>query len=117
MSVCAAVHCYVARCVCVCAGFFNDDTSWDPEIDLTKRAVHHVNRLRPAFAIICGDLTNSLVELTPSVDAEIRTRQVADLKEVLSDVDERIPIVCVCGNRKDDNFASFVDRSLERLFL
>jgi predicted MPP superfamily phosphohydrolase len=84
-------------------GFMNHDESWLEDIALTERAVHHINRIRPAFAVVCGDLTNSLVELTPSADPEIRTRQVADFKRVFAQMSPDVPLVCVCGNHDVGN--------------
>lgn len=57
-------------------GFMSDDQEWEEEIRLAKEAVTHVNRIQPAFAIVCGDLTNSLIELSPDIDPTIRDRQV-----------------------------------------
>lgn len=84
-------------------GFMNHDVEWSQDVALSQRAVHHINRLRPAFAIVCGDLTNSLVELTPAVDPSVRTRQVADFKRVYGDLRADVPLVCVCGNHDVGN--------------
>ena len=84
-------------------GFMNHDVEWSADVALSERAVHHINRLRPAFAIVCGDLTNSLVKLTPDADPAIRTRQVADFKRVYSQLRADVPLVCVCGNHDVGN--------------
>jgi hypothetical protein len=84
-------------------GFFNDDKEWSQETDLSRRAVKHLNAMKPSFAIVCGDLTNSLVEIYPKADASIRTRQVADFKKVFAELDDEIPLVCVCGNHDIGN--------------
>mmetsp|Transcript_3584 Transcript_3584/g.5883 ORF Transcript_3584/g.5883 Transcript_3584/m.5883 type:complete len:262 (-) Transcript_3584:215-1000(-) len=84
-------------------GFMSDDQEWEEEIRLAKEAVTHVNRIQPAFAIVCGDLTNSLIELSPDIDPTIRDRQVADFKKVFENVDDSIPLVCVCGNHDVGN--------------
>ena len=68
--------------------------------------VHHINRLKPTFAVMCGDLTDSLLELTPDVDPTLRDRQVADWKKVFGQVDKDIPLVCVCGNHDVGNRVS-----------
>jgi 3',5'-cyclic AMP phosphodiesterase CpdA len=84
-------------------GFMNFDIEWAEDIALSERAVHHINRLRPAFAVVCGDLTNSLVDLTPAADPDVRTRQVADFKRVFAQLRDDIPLVCVCGNHDVGN--------------
>src|SRR5436853_979848 len=39
-------------------GMFDADASWEKETALFEHAVEHINRLRPKFAIVCGDLVN-----------------------------------------------------------
>ena len=42
--------------------------------------MQHINRLKPAFVVVCGDLVHHVPEIYPNTDPEIRTRQVADFK-------------------------------------
>lgn len=81
---------------------------WAQELALMRRAAEEVNRLRPAFAIVCGDLVN---EYPPeesgaspaAADGELRARQERDFKEVMDLVDPEIPLLCVCGNHDVGN--------------
>jgi len=79
---------------------FTGKTGWDKEIELMRIAAAEVNRLRPAFAIVCGDLINEypIEEEGRKADPELRRRQIADYKEVFSLIDEDLPLVCLCGN-------------------
>ena len=47
---------------------------WDEEAQLLERAVAEINRLRPAFAIVCGDL------VTDSVSARTVTNLLTQLQ-------------------------------------
>ena len=54
-----------------------------------------VNRLRPKFLLISGDLTNAF----PSdEDLAVGARQVADFKEALRELDPHIPLILQPGN-------------------
>lgn len=78
-------------------GMFTGNMGFDKEVALTQQAVEHINRLRPRFVIVCGDLTNA----TPKharYDA-----QVAQYKQDFSAIDSNIPLVCVCGNHDIGN--------------
>ncbi|QDV12663.1 Calcineurin-like phosphoesterase superfamily domain protein [Rosistilla oblonga] len=78
-------------------GFFSGNKGFDQEVDLVRRAVEHINRLRPRFVIVCGDLTNATPE-------HPRYReQVAQYHRDFSEVDAEIPLVCVCGNHDVGN--------------
>lgn len=59
---------------------FNSTTTtqkkWDDDVALCAEAVRQLNRLKPKFAIVCGDLVHHLPSLYPDTDPEIRTRQV-----------------------------------------
>ena len=39
-------------------GLFKKDEAWDGEVRHCELAVAQINRLRPKFVIVCGDLTN-----------------------------------------------------------
>lgn len=49
---------------------------WDDDMALCAEAVRHLNRLKPKFVIVCGDLVHHLPSMYPDTDPEIRTRQV-----------------------------------------
>lgn len=92
---------------------------------MIRLAVEHINRLRPAFVIVCGDLTNAYPDKGPSeAEAQVsavaprashvfaadkchasrqQVREVADFKAAMAQVDEAIPLVCVCGNHDVGN--------------
>jgi len=87
-------------------GMVMSDKEWDGELDKCRQAVEALNRLRPKFAIVCGDLVNMWPANDPehpTADPEKRQQQVADFKEVMSGVSEDIPLVCVCGNHDVGN--------------
>ena len=54
--------------------------------------MEHINRLKPSFAIVCGDLTHAVPNAPKYVE------QVRDCKEIVSRVDPEILLVCLCGN-------------------
>jgi len=60
-------------------------------------AVDHINRLKPAFAIVCGDMTNAYPE-NSSTPLYLQHAEKDSFKRVFSRVDESIPLLCVCGN-------------------
>ncbi len=78
-------------------GMFTGNEGFEQEAVLAQRAVEHINRLRPRFAIVCGDLTNATPE-----HARYRA-QVAQYYHDFSNVDADIPLVCVCGNHDVGN--------------
>ena len=78
-------------------GMFTGDKGFEQEAALVQQAVEHINRLRPRFVIVCGDLTNA----TPN-HPRYRT-QVAQFHHDFSNVDAEIPLVCVCGNHDVGN--------------
>lgn len=61
------------------------------------RAVEHVNRLKPKFAIVCGDLVH------PPPGAKGRDEKLVEFKRIFSNVDPSIPLVCVSGNHDVGN--------------
>jgi len=62
-----------------------------------------VNELRPAFVIVCGDLVNAHPDIYPSLDVKVEEKQVEAFKEVMSELEDSIPLVCVCGNHDVGN--------------
>ena len=78
-------------------GFFTQNQGFQQEVTLVNRAIQHVNRLKPLFVIVCGDLTHA----TPS-DPRY-TAQVRQFKADFSKVSKDIPLVCVCGNHDIGN--------------
>ena len=66
-------------------------------------AVTHINRLRPTFVVVLGDLTNCFP--APEGDDEVQARQVKDFKASIAKVDADIPLVFVSGNHDVGNVA------------
>lgn len=78
-------------------GMFTKDTGFEQEAELVAKAVDHINRLKPRFVIVCGDLTNA----TPTHARY--SAQVGQFKADFSKVSDDIPLVCVCGNHDIGN--------------
>jgi len=78
--------------------WLNPNSSWEKELQLCQEAVDTINRLKPRFVIVCGDLVHHMPELYPNTDPNIRTSEVAAFKNVFKGVHESIPLLCVCGN-------------------
>ena len=77
------------------------DSKWDMEIELCKKSVDILNSLSPppAFFIVCGDLVDAYGHQYP----EIREKQEFAFKEVYSNLNPGIPMICVCGNHDIGN--------------
>lgn len=73
-------------------GMFDKDERWEKETELFNRAVDAINRLRPRFVIICGDLVNQ------APGGRFHGPQVQEFQRIARRIDPRIPLVCVCGN-------------------
>jgi len=78
-------------------GMIEHDVCWDKEILLLEKAVEHINRIKPKFVVVCGDLTNAK-PFRPAYK-----EQVADYKRIMSKVSGDIPLVCICGNHDVGN--------------
>eukprot|EP00038_Savillea_parva_P001720 m.106763 g.106763 ORF g.106763 m.106763 type:complete len:583 (-) comp10599_c5_seq1:630-2378(-) len=74
-------------------------TGWSLEKEMMELAVAHINRIKPAFAIVCGDLVNE----SPFGDDAKRKAQISDFNAVLSKIDPTVPLICVCGNHDVGN--------------
>jgi predicted phosphodiesterase len=55
-------------------------------------AVQHINRLKPRFVIICGDLVH------PEPGKPDYEAKIAEFKSIFSKIDPAIPLICVPGN-------------------
>mgnify|MGYP002632315883 CR=1 FL=1 len=78
-------------------GMYTGNMGFEKEVSLVRQAVEHINRLRPRYVIVSGDLTNATPEHA-RYDA-----QVARYKQDFSAIDNDIPLVCVCGNHDIGN--------------
>lgn len=91
-------------------GLASKHGSWEDELELCRRAVEEVNRLRPAFAIVCGDMIDEFPG-EENVDerqrrrpsAERRARQKRDFVNTMNLIHDDIPLLCVCGNHDVGN--------------
>jgi hypothetical protein len=95
--------------------------AYELELEMSRKAVAKINALspRPAFAVVCGDLTNAFPK--PLDEAGFGERvgawrpaerssllgelaaQVQDFKDIFRELREDVPLVCVCGNHDVGN--------------
>ena len=80
-------------------GFWKQNQSWEEERDLARQTIAHINRLKPAFVVVCGDIVNAW----PDSEEKVQKDQFNDFKEDFQAIDESIPLVCVCGNHDVGN--------------
>ncbi|EDQ88614.1 uncharacterized protein MONBRDRAFT_37443 [Monosiga brevicollis MX1] len=77
-------------------GLLHRNESWTEELDMLKQSVDYINKLKPRFVIVLGDLVHC--PPSPCGDSEKHARQVKDLKDALAAVDAAIPVAYVSGN-------------------
>lgn len=77
----------------------NGGDEWEEEIKLTEQAVQAINQLnpKPKFFVLCGDLIHGMP------GTQWRKDQEQDLKNVLKNLDQDIPLVFVSGNHDIGN--------------
>ncbi|CAM4607516.1 unnamed protein product [Eretmochelys imbricata] len=77
----------------------NGGDEWEEEIKLTEQAVQAINQLnpKPKFFVLCGDLIHGMP------GTQWRKDQEQDLKNVLKNIDQDIPLVFVSGNHDIGN--------------
>jgi len=85
--------------------FRDGHTGWEEERQIVQLAIQEINRLKPAFAIVCGDMINEwpASDTQKRGNGDKRASQVKDFNEVVSEIDPSIPLVCVCGNHDVGN--------------
>lgn len=74
-------------------GMFTDNTNFTQETVNFEFAVANVNRLKPAFVVITGDLVNK-----PGDAA-----QIAEYRRIVGKIDRSIPVYDVAGNHDVEN--------------
>jgi 3',5'-cyclic AMP phosphodiesterase CpdA len=74
-------------------GFFSGNKDLDQEVANLEFAVASVNRLRPAFVIVTGDMINRPGDAS----------QIAEYKRVIAKVDPAIPVYHLAGNHEITN--------------
>jgi len=109
----------------VCAdtqlGMTSGNKEWQTELQYAHDAVNTINSLSPlpAFACVCGDLVDMEASFYIDTDKEdddeppppfsldqchfIQDQQNKDFQRVWADLDDRIPLVCLCGNHDVGN--------------
>jgi 3',5'-cyclic AMP phosphodiesterase CpdA len=81
-------------------GMIRENQAWGDEIRLVRRAVERINRLKPRFVAVTGDMTNS------GPGSPLYQRQVRDYWKALADLDPSIPLLHVPGNHDLGNTPS-----------
>ena len=71
---------------------------FEVELALLNKAVDEINRLRPAFAVVCGDMINAYPAAMGKQDGDKRAAQLGAFKAACGRVHPSVPLVCVCGN-------------------
>lgn len=74
-------------------GMFTDDKDFAQETLNYEFAVANINRLKPAFVVICGDLINKLGD----------EKQTAEYHRITKKIDSSIPVYAVPGNHDVGN--------------
>src|ERR1700751_674411 len=74
-------------------GMYAKDSNFAQETANFEFAVANLNRLRPRFIVVCGDLVNR------QGDAD----EIAEYKRILKEVDPSIPVYNVAGNHDVGN--------------
>ncbi|HNQ87030.1 MAG TPA: metallophosphoesterase [Verrucomicrobiota bacterium] len=74
-------------------GMFSDNRDFAQETANLEFAVATINRLRPAFVVVSGDLVNKPGD----------TRQIREYRRIMKRVDHRIPVYPVAGNHDVGN--------------
>lgn len=88
-------------------GFTNANKDMDPEIANFTRAVKDINRLKPAFVLLCGDTINKTHDI-PQVRAFWR---------IAREIDKSIPLYILPGNHDVTNSPTASDiRFFERVY-
>jgi serine/threonine-protein phosphatase CPPED1 len=101
-----------------------DNYSYNLEKKLLNNAIKYINILKPAFGIVCGDMTNEWPEkelikdyntktfkfskeedkLIKNGNEKLRYKQIKDYKKIISK--SKIPLLCLCGNHDVGNIPS-----------
>ena len=95
-------------------GMTSKNEEWETELNYVRKAVKEINQMDPlpAFVSVCGDLVDMEESFyTNKKDSpfslelctEIQDQQNRDFKQVWSKLDDRIPLVCLCGNHDIGN--------------
>ena len=104
-------------------GMTEQSRSWAREVEYSERAVQHINRIRPLYCCICGDLVESsaaflaghakpnttndddngtVVWTTDECDV-LHDAQNTEFQRIWSQLHPEIALVCLCGNHDVGN--------------
>ena len=86
---------------------------------MLKLAISHVNRLRPRFLVVSGDLTNAWPTISNTTElnasnAAVIDAQVASFREALRELDPSIPVVLQPGTTTSARTRPRVGRGVPR---
>jgi len=101
----------------VCAdtqiGMTSQNDEWETELEYSRHAVNYINSMRPkpAFVSVCGDLVDMEYTFYNYPDSkftkeqcdDIQDKQNRDWQRVWSQLDDDIPLLCLCGNHDIGN--------------
>lgn len=82
-------------------GLYSDNKDMEYEIPRLTKAVETINRIKPAFVLMDGDLINCTSESKPE---GMRQAQIDKFKSIISKIDKSIPVHLVSGNHELTNF-------------
>lgn len=74
-------------------GMFENNKGFEKETELYEKAVKEINRLKPDFLVITGDLVNNQKD----------TLQIREFKRITSKIDPKIPVYFTPGNHDIGN--------------
>jgi len=78
-------------------GMFDNDQSWEKETELFSRAVGAINRLKPRFVMMGGDMVNQ------EAGRPAHAAEVEEYQRIARGIDPAIPLLCICGNHDVGN--------------
>jgi len=104
--------------------FSLSDEALEAEIETVEKAVMQINRLKPAFVVVCGDMTDEAPAPAPTPAPATSTstgtgtlgtdtrdtrrkQQIDRCKGILKQIDATIPLLCCCGNHDVGNRPNF----------
>lgn len=74
-------------------GMFENNNGFEKETVLFKKSVKEINRLKPDFVLITGDLVNNQKDIL----------QIAEFKQLTAEIDSKIPVYLIPGNHDIGN--------------
>eukprot|EP00172_Hildenbrandia_rubra_P002225 Plantae.Rhodophyta-Hildenbrandia_rubra.ctg29280.p1 GENE.Plantae.Rhodophyta-Hildenbrandia_rubra.ctg29280~~Plantae.Rhodophyta-Hildenbrandia_rubra.ctg29280.p1 ORF type:complete len:307 (-),score=64.69 Plantae.Rhodophyta-Hildenbrandia_rubra.ctg29280:1254-2174(-) len=78
-------------------GMLGSEKSWKEEVKICERAISKLNKIKPRFVVIVGDMVHHH-PLIYGVEKEVMNKQITSFKETFDKLDDNIQVVCVVGN-------------------